>query len=175
MNINSVRPLLAHVALLVWVLSLVGCVKSQSVTTKPEPTPSQTPETRTIHVVDIVERADQMCKKENDCRQAVILYTQAINDRGESTELLKKRGMAYYSLKAIELAIADFSKAIDLQKDSKKKDAELFFIRGLSRSLSQNEESAGACSDFKIASKLGWKSPDKEFDQWYAGYCLPTK
>ncbi len=168
--INSFR-MTSPVIVLLFCLLLSGCVTAPP--PKAEPTP--TPEHQVINALDIVERADELCKKQGDCRQALILYTQALKERGESTELFKKRGMAHYSLKEIELAIADFSKAIDLQKEGEEKDAELFFIRGLSRSVLQKEDRAGACSDFKMASKLDWRPSDKEFDQWYVEYCPTTK
>jgi tetratricopeptide (TPR) repeat protein len=112
-----------------------------------------------------------MCKQENDCRQALLLYDQAIDERGDSTELFKKRGMAHYALKEIELAIGDFSKAIELQKNEEKQDAALYYIRGLSKSLLEKEDRRGACEDLKKATALGWASTDESFDSWFAEYC----
>lgn len=151
-------------------LLLTACAVAQQPETKVTPTPS--PEKVVVQRGDIVDRADQMCKKEGNCRLALILYTQAIKERGVSADLFKSRGMAYYALKEVDLAIADFSKAIELQKDSENKDAALFFIRGLSRSMLEVEDRPGACSDFRTARTLGYDlDEDPSFSKWLLGYC----
>lgn len=151
---------------------LSSCGTAQ--TSEAEKMPLPSPTIRTINAVDIVERADQMCKQENDCAQALLLYDQAIDERGGSTELFKKRGMAHYALKEIDPAIGDFSKAMDLQSREEKPDASLYFMRGLSKSLLEKEDREGACDDIRKALSLGWKSDDKSFDSWFAEYCPIT-
>ncbi len=159
-------------SILTWALMFISCTNSQSVHSRPEPEVSSSPPAKVIKAVDIVDRADQMCRKEGDCRQAVLLYSQAIEERGESAALFEKRGMAFYAQKLIEPAIKDFSKAIEL---SKTKNPNLFFMRGLSKSLLDEEDKVGACMDFQLARTAGYKYQDKTegetFDSWLKGYC----
>ncbi|MDM7923088.1 MAG: hypothetical protein QUS14_12380 [Pyrinomonadaceae bacterium] len=171
---NKSQPLFwCRASLLTWTLMFVSCANSQSVQPKPEPEVSPKPQVKVINAVDIVDRADEMCRKEGDCRQAVLLYSQAIEERGESAALFEKRGMAFYAQKLIEPAIKDFSKAIEL---SKTKNPNLFFMRGLSKSLLEEEDKAGACEDFQAAKKAGYKHQDKtegdSFNGWLNGYCV---
>lgn len=162
----KLRPILPFV----YCVFLSACGAAQM--SKVESTPSPLPEARVIKAVDIVERADQMCKQQNDCRQALLLYDQAIKERGESADLFKKRGMAHYSLQEIEFAINDFSKAIDLRKRGEKQDVMLFFMRGLSRSLLEKEDRRSTCSDLRKAVELGYDlKADASFERWYVNHC----
>jgi|GEM_PF-4056100 len=155
---------------IVYCLIVCGCGVAQMPKTETVTSPS--PEIRAIKAVDIVERADQMCKKENDCRMALLLYDQAIKERGESTDLFKKRGMAHYALKEIDLAISDFSKAIELQNKLKKQDSSLYFIRGLSKSLLDNEDRQSTCTDLRKAEELGYDlRSEANFEEWYTEHC----
>ena len=164
----------AFALLAIAILTEAGCALSSDNKLSLTSSPTATPEVRVIKSVDIVERADAMCKKEGDCRQALILYSQAIRERGESAELLQKRGMAYYALKQIESAINDFSKAITL---SEKENPELYFIRGLSRTLLKVEDREGACVDFRAAKKADFKNENvsrkeaQSFNDWLVDYC----
>jgi len=144
----------------------IGLLACADVQKKPE---NEKPSSNLSSPKNLVERADELCKKLGNCRPAIPLYTQALESDKNSAQLYKKRGMAFYALKEIDTAISDFSKGIEL---STEKDPELYFIRGLSKSLLPNDDKQGSCQDLKEAKRLGHHSfQDPEFTKWFQGYC----
>ena len=61
------------------------------------------------------------------------------------------RGSARYLLQKYRAAIKDFDRFLDGNPDQ----ADVVFLRGLSKSLTNPQDVAGACKDFKIAELLG--------------------
>jgi tetratricopeptide (TPR) repeat protein len=131
-------------------------------------------ETRMIFHRDLVERADEMCKKEGDCERALILYTQALEQDKDNdpATIYGKRAMAYYALKNFDNAISDFTAAIERKP---KESSDWYFMRGLTKSLLPIEDKAGACKDFKSAKKQGYMTSvpreTHNFNEWVAEYC----
>jgi len=134
---------------------------------KPTPTPSLN-DRPTLNTNDTVAKAEGMCKNHGRCREALAVYDEYLEKDKTRADVYEKRGMAYYALKQIEPAILDFDRAIKLSKENQ---PNLYFIRGLSKSLLEKEDREGACDDLRRAISLGWKSDDKSFDSWFAEYC----
>jgi len=102
-----------------------------------------------------------------DYTPSLIDYTNAIKIKDNDPMAYALRGGVYFVIKNYEMAIADFTKMIELDE---KHSAYGYFMRGLSKSVLPVEDVSGACADFKRAKELGWVMDVKGLNE----YCNAT-
>ncbi|MFN6944844.1 MAG: tetratricopeptide repeat protein [Cytophagaceae bacterium] len=86
-----------------------------------------------------------------DFENAIICYSTVLQLRPEFSAAYIKRADVYFILQKYDEAIKDYSKAISIQPES----GEAYFMRGLCKSMLSEEDTLGACEDFRHAKSLG--------------------
>jgi tetratricopeptide (TPR) repeat protein len=82
-------------------------------------------------------------------------YSQALTVDSLNSSILSKRAGAFFMTKEYEKSITDYSRLISLNP---REIANLYFMRGLSKSLLPKEDVEGACMDFRKAKSLGFNT-----------------
>jgi len=105
-----------------------------------------------ISAEELIKLGDEFCRDKEDYENGIIYYTKALQ-KVQNAEIFIKRGGAYFALKKFDNAVLDFSDAI---KTNPEDISNIYFMRGLSKSLLEKEDKEGACEDFQKAKKLGY-------------------
>lgn len=107
-----------------------------------------------------------MCREKEAYEDGVIQYTKALQKDINNSEIYKKRAGAYFALKKFDKAILDFTSAIDKNPEYL---SDMYFMRGLTKSVLEKEDTKGACEDFQKAKQLGYDFSDLNGLNEYCG------
>lgn len=109
-----------------------------------------------IELKKLIEKADKL--NENGMyEKAIELYSTALSFNENVGKIYAKRATSFYLMQDYENAIKDFSKVIE---SNPKNISDIYFLRGLSKTLLKKEDKEGACSDIKKAIELGYNVSD---------------
>jgi tetratricopeptide (TPR) repeat protein len=115
---------------------------------------SEVIKTKPYSIGAFVGRGDCYYKLEN-YKAAIEDYSKGLKIDSTDVKLISKRAGSFYMTKEYAKAIEDYSKLITANyKDV----SNIYFLRGLCKSLLPTEDVEGACADFRIAKSLGYKT-----------------
>jgi Tfp pilus assembly protein PilF len=136
-------------SILLVALTLAGCGSSRpAATSAPAASAPQATDAQAAELY--VRRATKLCETHR-LRECVQELDEAIRLAGADARLFTMRGGAKFRLNDHAGAASDFTRSI--AKDPK--NARVFLLRALSRSLLDPPDKAGACEDLEAARKLG--------------------
>lgn len=106
----------------------------------------------TNELTQLIEKGDSFCQN-SEYDKGIESYTAALKFNQKSSEVYQKRGNAYFAIKKFDLAVSDYTKALNNNPDNPQI---IYIMRGLSKSLLEKEDNKGACADFRKAKNLGY-------------------
>lgn len=101
----------------------------------------------------------------NSYEEAIAVFDQILQLDSVNISATMKRGISYFGLKKYDDAVRDFS--IVLEKQPEK--ADIYFMRGISRTMQTEIDKEGACEDFEKAQELGFEYRDFDALNKYCG------
>lgn len=104
-------------------------------------------------IEELIEKGDEFCRDKGDFENGILFYDRAIALDSENILVYQKRAFAYFASRDFIKADKEFTFIISKNTDDL---ADMYFMRGLSRSLFEVEDVDGACKDFRKAKELGY-------------------
>ncbi len=116
-------------------------------------------------LVALIEKGDGFCQNQK-YEKGIENYSKALKFNQNLAEIYQKRGNAFFAIKKFEMAISDYSNALSNNPNNPEI---IYIMRGLSKSLLENEDKRGSCEDFRKAKKLGYDLKEMKGLNEYCG------